>query len=69
MNSNPAISVIIPVYNAERYLRQCVDSMLSQTFKDFELLLIDDGSTDSSSIICDEYAAKDERVKVWHQKN
>lgn len=66
---NPKISVIVPVYNAEKYLHRCVDSILAQTFNDFELLLIDDGSKDSSGEICDEYARKDERVKVWHKEN
>lgn len=65
----PAISVIVPVYNAEKYLRRCVDSILGQTFTDFELLLINDGSTDSSGAICDEYAVKDERVRVFHKPN
>ena len=66
---NPKISVIVPVYNAEKYLHRCVDSILAQTFKDFELLLIDDGSKDRSGEICDEYARKDGRVKVFHQPN
>lgn len=65
----PQISVIVPVYNAERYLHRCVDSILSQTFSDFELLLINDGSKDSSGVICDEYAAKDPRVSVFHKEN
>ena len=65
----PKISVIVPVYNAEPYLRQCVDSILSQTFTDFELLLIDDGSTDHSGVICDGYANLDSRVKVFHTTN
>ena len=63
------ISVIIPVYNTEKYLRKCVESILSQTFTDFELLLINDGSTDSSGAICDEYAQKDTRVRVFHKEN
>jgi len=63
------ISVIVPVYNEEKYLRACVDSILAQTFRDFELILVDDGSTDNSSLICDDYAEKDYRVKVIHQKN
>lgn len=66
---SPLISVIVPVYNAEKTLRQCVESVLSQEFKDFELLLIDDGSKDESPIICDEYSQKDSRVKVFHQIN
>lgn len=63
------ISVIVPVYNAEKTLRQCVDSILGQDYRDFELLLIDDGSKDSSSAICDEYARQDERVQVFHKPN
>ena len=63
------ISVIVPVYNAEKYLCRCIDSILAQTYKDFELLLIDDGSKDSSGAICDEYAAKDSRVRVFHKEN
>ena len=69
MNTTPKISVIVPVYNTEKYLRRCIDSILSQTFTDFELLLIDDGSKDSSGAICDEYAAKDNRVRVFHKEN
>lgn len=65
----PQVSVIVPVYKAETYLRRCVDSILVQTFTDFELLLIDDGSPDRSGEICDEYAQKDNRVKVFHKEN
>lgn len=65
----PEISVIVPVYNAERWLRRCVDSILGQTFADFELLLVDDGSTDASGAICDEYVASDPRVHVFHKPN
>ena len=65
----PEISVIVPVYNVEKYLRECIDSILAQTFTNFELLLIDDGSSDCSGRICDEYAASDERIRVIHQKN
>lgn len=63
------VSVIVPVYKAEKYIRRCIDSLLAQTFCDFELLLIDDGSQDRSGQICDAYAAKDERIRVIHQKN
>lgn len=66
---NPTISVIVPVYNTEKYLPRCIDSILAQTFTDFELLLIDDGSKDNSANICDEYAAKDQRVRVFHKQN
>ena len=65
----PDISIIVPVYNVEQYIHRCVDSILAQTFADFELILIDDGSPDNCGMICDEYAKKDIRVKVVHQKN
>ena len=65
----PTISVIIPVYNAEKFLHRCIDSILSQTYTDFELLLINDGSFDNSGEICNEYASKDARIKVFHKKN
>lgn len=65
----PKISVIVPVYNAEKYLHRCVDSILKQTFTDFEVLLINDGSTDQSPAICDEYAKTDSRVRVFHKEN
>lgn len=63
------ISIIVPVYNAEKTLNRCVSSILSQTFQDWELLLIDDGSTDRSGELCDEYASKDQRIEVVHKKN
>lgn len=63
------ISIIVPVYNAENFLRRCIDSILAQSNTNFELLLIDDGSTDGSGAICDEYAAKDTRVRVFHKEN
>ena len=65
----PKISVIVPVYNVEKYLPRCIDSILSQSFTDFELLLIDDGSPDNCGKICDEYAKRDSRVKVFHKPN
>jgi len=63
------ISVVVPVYKAETYLRRCLDSLLSQSLEDFEILLVDDGSPDKSGIICDEYARKDNRIRVFHKPN
>ena len=65
----PEISVIVPVYKAEAYLHACIDSILSQTFSDFELILVDDGSPDGCGAICDDYASQDGRVQVIHQEN
>ena len=65
----PAISIIVPIYNTEQYLSRCLDSILSQSFTDFELLLVNDGSLDSSSAICDAYAEKDGRIRVFHKEN
>ena len=65
----PVISVIVPVYNVEKVLYHCIDSILNQIFNDFELILVDDGSTDNSGRICDEYAGKDTRAKVIHKQN
>ncbi len=62
----PKLSIIVPVYNTETYLRECIDSILAQTFTDFELILVNDGSTDGSGSICDEYARTDDRVRVAH---
>lgn len=66
---SPKISIIVPVYNVEKYIHKCIDSILNQTFKDFELILVDDGSTDNCGQICDEYAKKDSRVIVIHKEN
>lgn len=65
----PKVSVIVPVYNVEKYLGKCIDSILNQTFSDFEIILVDDGSPDNSGAICDEYAKKDDRIKVIHKTN
>ena len=69
MEQSPKISIVVPVYKAEKFLHSCVDSILAQTFRDFELLLVDDGSPDNSGGICDEYAQKDQRVQVLHTTN
>ena len=66
---SPVISIIVPVYNVEPYLRHCLDSIIGQTLSDLEIIIVDDGSTDGSSIICDEYAARDSRIKVLHKSN
>ena len=63
------ISIIVPVYNSEKYLERCINSILNQTFVDYELLLIDDGSSDDSGRICDCFAEKDSRIKTIHQIN
>ena len=67
--NNPQISIIVPVYNAEKYLKRCIDSILKQRNTNFELLLINDGSTDSSGQICNEYALTDNRIRVFHKDN
>ncbi len=67
--AQPVISVIIPVYKVEEYLRQCVDSVIAQTYANLEIILVDDGSPDNCPQICDEYAQRDSRIKVIHQKN
>lgn len=69
MKKPPKISVIVPVYNEENYLDKCIQSILNQSFTDFELLLINDGSSDSSATICDGYTVKDNRVRVFHKEN
>lgn len=69
MNKMPRLSIVVPVYKVEQYIHKCVNSILNQTFKDFELILVDDGSPDNCGKICDEYASKDNRVKVIHQEN
>lgn len=66
---SPQISVIVPVYNGERYLHECLDSIVNQTFSDFELILLDDGSSDRSGQICNEYAGRDPRIRVIHKQN
>ena len=63
------VSVIVPVYNIEQYLNICMDSILAQSYHSLQIVLVDDGSTDNSGVICDEYAAKDPRVTVIHKEN
>ncbi len=65
----PLISIIIPAYNVEKYIKRCLDSVLNQTYYNFEVIIIDDGSIDNTHIICEEYANKDKRIKVFHQEN
>lgn len=65
----PELSIIVPVYNTARYLTQCIDSITKQTFKNWELILVDDGSEDGSSELCDEWCQKDARIKVIHKQN
>jgi glycosyltransferase involved in cell wall biosynthesis len=65
----PKVSIIVPIYNVEKYLYKCIDSILDQTFSDFELLLVNDGSPDTCGEICNEYAKKDKRIKVIHKEN
>jgi len=69
MITRPLVSVIVPIYNSEKYVHECVDSVIRQTYDNIEILLIDDGSTDNSGKICDEYAASDSRIRVFHQSN
>ena len=64
---NPLISVIVPIYNVEKYLARCVDSIVNQTYKNLEIILVDDGSPDRCSQMCDDYAEKDRRIKVVHK--
>ncbi len=67
--SNPLFSIIVPVYNAQQYIRTCIDSLVNQTIPDLEIILVNDGSRDASGLICDEYAARDVRIKVHHKNN
>lgn len=69
VTNQPTISVIVPVYNVEKYLRRCLDSIMAQTYTNFELILVDDGSKDKSGDICEDYAKKDPRITVFHKEN
>ena len=66
---NPLISIIVPIYKVEKYLDECVLSLINQTYKNLEIILVDDGSPDNCGRMCDEYAAKDSRIKVIHKEN
>lgn len=66
---NNKLSVVVPVYRVEKFLNKCVDSIIAQTYENLEIILVDDGSPDNCPSICDEYARKDERVRVIHKKN
>lgn len=66
---NPTISIIVPIYNVERYLERCVNSLINQTYKNIEVILVDDGSTDASGMLCDELGSRDVRLRVIHKKN
>lgn len=66
---DPIISIIVPIYNVGKYLPKCIESILNQTFKNFELILVNDGSTDNSGVVCDDYAKKDTRIKIIHKSN
>ena len=69
MQNNPLISIVVPVYNVEKYLKKCIQSIINQTYKNLEIILVDDGSSDNSGKICDEFAQKDNRIKVIHKTN
>ncbi len=69
VHENPFVSIIVPVYNVEKYLRRCLDSIINQTYQDIEIIVVDDGSTDASKHICDEYAKIDSRISVIHKEN
>ena len=68
MRIETLVSIIVPVYNSAQYLRKCIDSILAQSYTEFELLLINDGSEDHSGLICDDYAQSDNRIQVFHQE-
>lgn len=68
-DKNDLISIVVPIYNVQDYLERCIQSLISQTYKNIEIILVDDGATDNSGKLCDEYLKKDERIKVIHKEN
>lgn len=68
-DKNDLISIVVPIYNVQDYLERCIQSIISQTYKNIEIILVDDGATDNSGKLCDEYLKKDERIKVIHKEN
>ena len=66
---NDLVSIVVPIYNVEKYLKKCIDSIINQTYKNIEIILVDDGSTDNCGKICDEYTKTDNRIVVIHKKN
>lgn len=69
MNVQPLISIVVPVYNVKQFLTKCLNSIISQTYSNLEIIVVDDGSTDGSATICDDYAKKDKRISVIHKEN
>lgn len=69
MDNQILVSVVLPIYNVEKYMDRCINSIINQTYKNLEIILVDDGSTDHSPQMCDEYAGKDSRIKVVHKQN
>ena len=69
MNKNPLVTIVAPMYRVEQYVGQCIESLISQTYKNIEIILVDDGSPDKSGEIANKYALKDNRIKVIHQEN
>ena len=68
-NEKILVSIIVPIYGVEKYIASCIDSILNQTYENFELILVDDGSPDKSGVICEKYAISDKRIKVFHKEN
>ena len=69
MKTNEKISVVVPVYNVEKYIKKCINSLINQTYSNLEIILVDDGSTDNSGFLCDKLSNIDNRIKVFHKKN